>query len=233
MPSRATHLIGAAVVGVAIGAIATSALMSRAQARSEWAAPTFEPRTVAARAIDGPPSREREPAASSGDAAPSPIDPSVPSLTAGDSGLVDELRARRLAIPVQGIDASQLVHSFEDTRSGARRHEAIDILAPRNTPVVAVEDGTIARLFTSKAGGITLYQYDPREKFVYYYAHLESYAPGLVEGGALKRGQVIGYVGTSGNAPPNTPHLHFAIYELTQRKKWWEGNPIDPFSVLR
>lgn len=164
-----------------------------------------------------------------------PVDPSVPTLSAGDDtdAVVSELRGRQLLVPVEGIGRGQLVQTFKDPRSGARVHEAIDILAPRNTPVYAVEDGTIARLFTSRAGGITLYQYDPSNKYVYYYAHLERYADGLTEGGALRRGQVIGYVGTSGNAPPNTPHLHFAIFELTDAKRWWEGTPIDPFLVLR
>ena len=116
---------------------------------------------------------------------------------------------------------------------GGRQHEAIDILAPRNTPVKAVEGGKIARLFFSKAGGITVYQFDPTEQYCYYYAHLERYADGLVEGQELRKGQVIGYVGTPGNAPKDTPHLHFAIFRLTEAKRWWEGTPIDPYDVLR
>ena len=114
-----------------------------------------------------------------------------------------------------------------------REHEAIDILAPRNTPVVAVEDGTIAKLFLSKAGGNTIYQFDPAGRVCYYYAHLERYADGLPGGGPGARGQVIGYVGTSGNAPKKTPHLHFAVFRLTPEKHWWEGTPIDPYDVLR
>jgi murein DD-endopeptidase MepM/ murein hydrolase activator NlpD len=168
--------------------------------------------------------------------AASAVDPSVPRLSpgTGDAGsAVSELRARSLTVPVDGIARSQLAQTFTDPRSGSRVHEAIDILAPRNTRVLAAEDGTIARLFNSRAGGITLYQYDPTGKYVYYYAHLERYADGLAEGGALKRGQVVGYVGTTGNAPPNTPHLHFAIFEMTDAKRWWEGTPVDPFLVLR
>ena len=107
------------------------------------------------------------------------------------------------------------------------------MLAPRHTPVVAVEDGTIARLFLSDAGGITVYQFDPTSTFCYYYAHLEGYADGLKEGDRVKRGEVIGYVGTTGNAPRNTPHLHFAIFELTPEKHWWEGTPVDPYLVFR
>lgn len=145
----------------------------------------------------------------------------------------DELADRDLEIPVEGIKPEQLTRSFEDRRSGTRAHEAIDIPAPRNTPVKAVDDGTIARLFFSKAGGITIYQFDPSERFCYYYAHLERYADGLREGDRVKKGQIIGYVGVSGNAPKNTPHLHFAVFRLSAAKRWWEGTPIDPYEILR
>ncbi len=144
-----------------------------------------------------------------------------------------ELGDRDLEMPVEGVGPDQLRRSFDEMRGGARRHEAIDILAPRNTPVRAVEDGTIARLFQSKPGGLTIYQFDPTEQYCYYYAHLERYADGLREGGRVHKGQVIGYVGTSGNAPKDTPHLHFAVFRLTAEKRWWEGTPIDPYDVLR
>jgi peptidoglycan LD-endopeptidase LytH len=144
-----------------------------------------------------------------------------------------DLAERDLEIPVRGVKAEALVRSFDQARGGNRQHEAIDILAPRDTPVVAVEDGRIARLFNSKAGGITIYQFDPAERFCYYYAHLERYADGLAEGQRVKKGQVIGYVGVSGNAPKDTPHLHFAVFRLGPTKRWWEGTPIDPFDVLR
>ena len=155
----------------------------------------------------------------------------------GPSGAVapapEGLKHREFEMPVEGIKPEQLVRSFEERRSGTRSHEAIDILAPRNTPVRAVDHGKIARLFESKAGGITIYQFDPTDQFCYYYAHLERYAEGLKEGDAVRRGQVIGYVGTSGNAPRDTPHLHFAIFKLTAAKRWWEGTPIDPYDILR
>jgi murein DD-endopeptidase MepM/ murein hydrolase activator NlpD len=131
------------------------------------------------------------------------------------------------------VTPDQLTRSFDDVRGATRRHEAIDILAPRNTPVLAVEDGTIARLFQSKAGGITIYQFDPTGRYCYYYAHLDRYADDLREGQAVRKGQVIGYVGTTGNAPKDTPHLHFAVFRLTADKRWWEGTPIDPYDVLR
>jgi murein DD-endopeptidase MepM/ murein hydrolase activator NlpD len=143
------------------------------------------------------------------------------------------LAGRDLEMPVEGIAPEQLTRQFDQPRGGARRHEAIDILAPRNTPVKAVERGKIARLFHSRAGGITIYQLDPTEQFCYYYAHLERYASGLKEGDTVEKGQVIGYVGTSGNAPKDTPHLHFAIFRLSAEKRWWEGTPVDPYDVLR
>lgn len=143
-----------------------------------------------------------------------------------------ELEDRDLSMPVDGVTSDRLVRSFDDSR-GSRRHEAIDILAPTGTPVKAIENGRIARLFNSKAGGITIYQFDPTERFCYYYAHLQGYADGLKENDAVRKGQVIGYVGVSGNAPKDTPHLHFAIFRLTADKRWWEGSPIDPYDVLR
>jgi murein DD-endopeptidase MepM/ murein hydrolase activator NlpD len=144
----------------------------------------------------------------------------------------EALEGRDLLVPVEGVRPDDLVRSFSDARGG-RKHEALDILAPRNTPVKAIEGGTIARLFYSKAGGITVYQFDPTGQYCYYYAHLERYADGLKEGDQVRKGQVLGYVGISGNAPKDTPHLHFAIFRLTEAKRWWEGTPIDPYDVLR
>ena len=146
---------------------------------------------------------------------------------------MDELRGRSLAVPVRGLDADDLVSSFHDARGSSRQHEAIDILAPRGTDVLAVEDGTVAKLFTSRAGGLTVYQFDLSNKYVYYYAHLDRYAPNLKEGLAVRKGDVLGAVGTTGNAPKDTPHLHFAVYKLTDQKKWWQGTPIDPYDLLR
>lgn len=143
------------------------------------------------------------------------------------------LRDRNLEMPVLGASRAALQASFGDARSDSRKHEAIDILASRGTPVVAVEDGTIAKLFLSDAGGITVYLFDPTTTYVYYYAHLDRYAAGLAEGARVTRGQVLGYVGVSGNAPKDTPHLHFAIFKLTESRKWWQGAPIDPFAVLK
>jgi murein DD-endopeptidase MepM/ murein hydrolase activator NlpD len=148
-------------------------------------------------------------------------------------GDVEALRGKRLLVPVAGIEAKTLRSTFEDSRGGGRRHEAMDILAPRGASVVAAVDGRIVKLFTSAAGGLTIYQYDPEEEFCYYYAHLDGYVADLTEGQTVKRGQTIGYVGTTGNAPPGTPHLHFAIFKLDANKRWWEGDALDPFLVLR
>ena len=142
----------------------------------------------------------------------------------------DPLGGRNLAFPLKGHEGA-LRDNF-DERRGKSAHEALDIMAPRGTPVLAVEDGKIAKLFTSKQGGLTIYQFDPSETYAYYYAHLERYADGIKEGMMLRRGQVVGYVGSSGNASPDGPHLHFAIFRLTPEKRWWEGAPVNPFPVL-
>jgi murein DD-endopeptidase MepM/ murein hydrolase activator NlpD len=162
-----------------------------------------------------------------------PVTPAPASELHFSEDSVAELRQRQLTLPVQGITQAAIHDSFTDKRGGTREHEAIDILAPRNTPVLAVEDGTIARFFLSAAGGNTIYQFDPQLRFVYYYAHLERYAEGLKEHDPVRRGQIIGYVGTSGNAPKDTPHLHFAISKLTDKKQWWQGDAINPYDVLK
>jgi len=159
--------------------------------------------------------------------------PTISATTRVLGSDLDELRRRSLLLPVRGLHAEDLVSSFEDARGRSRKHEAIDILAPRGTDVFAVEDGKIAKIFTSDAGGLTLYQFDPSETFVYYYAHLDSYAPGLKEGDMLRKGDVVGAVGTTGNAPKDTPHLHFAIAKLDPDKRWWGGTALDPFLVWR
>jgi murein DD-endopeptidase MepM/ murein hydrolase activator NlpD len=156
------------------------------------------------------------------------------SAAAADaSSAIADLKTRHLLLPLPGLQADDLQDTFHDRRGSDREHEALDILAPRNTPILAVEDGRIAKLFFSKAGGITIYQFDPTERYAYYYAHLERYADNLAEGRAVKRGDTIGYVGTSGNAPKDTPHLHFAVFALTPEHHWWEGAPVDPFDIWR
>ena len=152
---------------------------------------------------------------------------------ASASSVVADLKSRRLRLPIDDAIIDAMKGGFAERRdAGSRPHEAVDILAPRNTPVHAVEDGTIAKLFHSKAGGITIYQFDPTGRFCYYYAHLQRYASDLKEGQRVSRGDVIGFVGTTGNAPPNTPHLHFAVFELDQDHRWWKGRAIDPYLVF-
>jgi len=145
---------------------------------------------------------------------------------------VAELRRRNLLLPLLGFDIERAKDSYTELRNG-QSHEALDMLAPRNTSVLAVEDGDIAKLFKSKLGGTTVYQYDPIHHYVYYYAHLEKYAESLKDGQKVKRGQVLGYVGTSGNAPKNTPHLHFSISVVDADKRWWQTAPINPYLIFK
>jgi murein DD-endopeptidase MepM/ murein hydrolase activator NlpD len=167
--------------------------------------------------------------------APAPNTDATPAVFAvtPDGSDLSRLRARDLDIPVRGFAAAQLHDNYTQGRAGGVLHEALDIMAPRGTPVLAVEDGRIAKLFLSKPGGITLYQFDPGGEFAYYYAHLDAYAEGIAEGGSLRKGQVIGYVGSSGNASADAPHLHFAIYKLGPEKQWWRGTPLNPWLVWR
>ena len=155
---------------------------------------------------------------------PAPVSPT-------EAGEIVALRGRDLRLPVDGLDRKDLRNTFADAR-GSRTHEALDILAPRGTKVRAIEDGRVQKLFTSKAGGLTIYEFDATQTFAYYYAHLDRYEDGLREGQMVKRGDVIGYVGSTGNASPDAPHLHFAIFRLGPEKQWWKGEPINPFLVL-
>jgi murein DD-endopeptidase MepM/ murein hydrolase activator NlpD len=139
-----------------------------------------------------------------------------------------------LAIPVAGVKPGGLVDTYTQARAGgARRHDAIDIMAASGTPVVAAADGRVEKLFTSQGGGgITAYVRSPDRRWVYYYAHLQSYAPGLAEGQQVRRGQMIGRVGATGNANPAGPHLHFAINRMEASEKWHQGTPINPYPLL-
>lgn len=138
----------------------------------------------------------------------------------------------RLLIPVQGITAAQLQDTFTDARGEGRSHDAIDIMAPSGTPVLAVADGPVEKLFDSKQGGLTVYQFNVDRTHAYYYAHLQDYAPGLAEKQFLRRGQLVGRVGYTGNANPDAPHLHFAVFVLGPERRWWEGTAINPYPLL-
>jgi len=166
---------------------------------------------------------------------PVPADTSAtpPAPDAGGAAPAPTSAAGTLLLPVQGIGADQLQDTFTDARSEGRVHDAIDILAPNGTPVLAVADGTVEKLFDSVRGGLTVYQFEPSGRYCYYYAHLDRYADGLAEKKTIKRGEVIGYVGSTGNASPEAPHLHFEIHVLGPEKQWWKGESINPYPVLK
>ena len=135
-------------------------------------------------------------------------------------------------MPIAGVDPHTLRSNFSETRGG-HAHEALDIMAPRGTPVLAVAEGNVVKLFTSKQGGLTVYQFDDSRTWCYYYAHLDRYAPGLKEGMLLRKGDVLGYVGSTGDASPDAPHLHFAVFQLGPEKNWWQGTAVDPLPLLK
>jgi murein DD-endopeptidase MepM/ murein hydrolase activator NlpD len=137
-----------------------------------------------------------------------------------------------LIIPVAGVRPDQLLDTFDDARSEGRVHDAIDIMAPAETPVIAAADGKILKLFHSDKGGTTIYQLSANQDLVFYYAHLSHYADGLVEGSLVKQGEVIAYVGDTGNAGPGNYHLHFSIAAVTDPKRYWEGTNINPYPLL-
>lgn len=145
----------------------------------------------------------------------------------------DELRvlASRLIIPVQGVVASQLRDSYTDARSG-HTHEALDIMAPRGTPVLSAADGRLLKLFQSVRGGTMVYAADPSDRFILMYGHLDAYADGLVAGMPLRQGQLLGYVGSTGDADAGAPHLHFAIARGHPSVAWWKGEPVNPYPLL-
>jgi peptidoglycan LD-endopeptidase LytH len=148
----------------------------------------------------------------------------TPAPTAAGTGLL---------IPVEGVRAGQLRDTFTEARGAGRPHDAIDIIAPRGTPVVAAADGTVEKLFFSRGGGgITAYVRSPDRRLIYYYAHLDAYAPGLAEGQAVRRGDPIGTVGSTGNADPAGPHLHFAVHAMAPADRWWQGRAVNPHPLL-
>jgi len=146
---------------------------------------------------------------------------------------VEYVHSRRLALPVAGIRPDQLSDSFDEPRDGSRRHRAIDILAPRGTPVLAADDGHVLRVSWNSAGGNTVYATDTDSRIVYYYAHLDHYHESIVAGMPISKGDTIGFVGTTGNAPKDIPHLHFQIMRMPHDGRYWNGEPINPFSILR
>ena len=164
-----------------------------------------------------------------------PAESPAPAETRADAPVVAEydpdvawLRDRGLLVPVAGIGPAQIADTFNDARDGARRHNAVDILAPRGTEVLAAEDGVVLRVGTNALGGNVVWTSDAGRRFAFYYAHLEGWSRGLREGLTVSRGDVIGYVGTSGNAPQHTPHLHFQVLRIADAKRYANGTPLNP-----
>jgi murein DD-endopeptidase MepM/ murein hydrolase activator NlpD len=176
------------------------------------------------------PTAETRKVKSAGDVAV--VDPATGPPVAIAEGV--EVGPAGLAIPVAGVKAKQLSDTFTQARAGgARVHDAIDIMADEGTPVIAAADGTVEKLFFSDGGGgITAYVRSPDGRWTYYYAHLQGYAPGLAEGQKVKRGQLIGRVGHTGNANSTGPHLHFAINRMRAGEKWYQGSPVNPYPLL-
>jgi len=137
---------------------------------------------------------------------------------------------RGLIVPVRGLSNADLSDNWGAARSEGRRHQGIDIMAPHGAPVVAAADGEIARLWDSELGGVTIYQTDESGELIYYYAHLDARADDLQEGDRVRQGDVIGYVGATGNA--TTPHLHFEIQRVSDVVRWWRGDAINPYPYL-
>ena len=230
---RRRRLLTIVGLSFALGALSSSALSWRL---AEDGADDVLPASVAGGSPSAPvPPHDPAGPAPLGAQLKSPDQPKPRATTGsspGYSNAVDELRDKDLIIPVDGVRESALRDTFFDSRDG-RIHEALDIMAPRHTPVRAIENGRVVRLFTSKAGGLTVYMFDPSEQFCYYYAHLDRYAQGLKEGQTVSQGTVLGYVGSTGNASATAPHLHFAIFRLTPEKEWWNGEPINPYLILK
>jgi murein DD-endopeptidase MepM/ murein hydrolase activator NlpD len=189
-----------------------------------------EPEVIPVRDVKRPSSKS---ASSEVAIAPPEADSARARTKAGSAVTPSELASlgAQLIVPVQGVMRSGLLDSYNDAR-GTRVHEALDIPAPRGTPVLSATDGRLLKLFNSKPGGLMVYATDLSERFILLYGHLDAYADGLSDGMRLRRGQVIGYVGTTGNAPPNVPHLHFGILRGDPKVSWSKGTAVNPYPLL-
>lgn len=164
---------------------------------------------------------------------PAPLPSETPETTASPSLPAAPPPGLKLLIPVAGVRPEQLQDTFTQARSEGRVHNAIDIIAARGTPVLAATEGKVVKLFNSERGGITIYQLTNDQKTVLYYAHLDRYADGLIEGKQLLPGETIGYVGDTGNSGAGNYHLHFAVWLVTDPKRYWDGENINPYLLLR
>lgn len=143
------------------------------------------------------------------------------------------LASRNLGLPLPNLKHADIPRdTFGEARANGKPHEATDIMAPLGTPVLAIGDGTVTKLFHSRFGGTAVYEFDPLQTYCYYYAHLDRYASETREGMSVHKGDVLGYVGSTGDASPDAPHLHLAIFRLSPEKHWWEGTAINPYPLL-
>ena len=207
--------MGAFLAGLRLGFVAVLALVG---ASLWW--------RVSARS---PVSRGSSPARIAGSASRGSELPNVPAAPASNED-IERLRARRLLMPVEGYDLARLRDGFRESR-GTRVHHAIDLMAARGTRIRAVDDGSIRKLLTSARGGISIYQLDADGRYCYYYAHLDRYAPFLTEGKPVRKGEILGYVGSTGNASATAPHLHFAVYKLRDPSRYWDGTAVNPYPI--
>jgi murein DD-endopeptidase MepM/ murein hydrolase activator NlpD len=233
------RVIAAFAAGFAIGALVLVAALWGTGGLKRAPLPPWE-RTVA-----GEPPAPAVPDTNAAAKVPSPPVPppeSLPAPTEPPEGSADRAATEpatlhpaapsHLAMPLANVDPGTLTDTFNDARTG-HKHEALDIAAPRGTPVLAVAEGNVAKLFKSKQGGLTVYEFDNTQQYAFYYAHLDRYAPGLKEGMLLRKGDPIGYVGSTGDASPNAPHLHFAVFKLGPEKSWWKGTALNPLPMFR
>jgi murein DD-endopeptidase MepM/ murein hydrolase activator NlpD len=205
MSTRTSHVLNRALLVAILGAIA-------------WFVLTIPTRS--------PPGDEAPaPAASAPSATPAaPVTAMPPAQIAPGAALL---------VPVAGVAPAQLTDTFTAARGSGRSHDAIDIMAARGTPVLAATEGTVEKLyFSNGGGGVTIYVRSPDRRWMYYYAHLDRYAPGLAEGQQVRAGTVIGFVGSTGDASPDGPHLHFAVNYMAPAERWWEGTPVNPYPLL-
>jgi murein DD-endopeptidase MepM/ murein hydrolase activator NlpD len=213
--------------------ICASVVSYRIGKQSASPVPAIEPQAIVQTTLPLPPSPSpfvEDPSLSEDSPVATPSPSSSAPVEAEDANFVGRLK---LIIPVAGVRADQLIDTFTAARAEGRTHDAIDIPAAAGTPVLAASDGEIVRLFQSERGGTTIYQLSPDKKLVFYYAHLQRYADGIAVGKYVRQGELIAYVGDTGNAGPGNFHLHFSIAILADPKRYWEGTNINPYPILR
>jgi len=221
-----TLLVSVAVVATLVGLIVlVGAFRKKREAARLMVQPAAVPATtppLSQPLNNSPEGRPPATALSSPSVSATPFVPVMPSSSPG-----------KLIIPVLGVRPEQLRDTFSEARSEGRVHDAIDIAAPKGTFVIAAADGPIVKLFHSERGGTTIYQLSANQELVFYYAHLSHYADGLAEGNTVRQGDVIAYVGDTGNAGAGNYHLHFSIATVSDPKRYWEGTNINPYPLLR